>query len=140
CRQAIPADEIKAQARGESSHGTWRDRLVCVVSIRYQPRLDPHGLPVRDRSGQVKTEKVVFFRAPTDADLAALARAEERLQARWAEWEAQGLIPIELIPNGNDMRPVQYGMSRWCDMFTPRQLLGHLIMVEELNRLKPEIL
>jgi len=38
------------------------------------------------------------------------------------------------------MRPVYYGMARWCDLFTPRQLLGHLTLVEELNRLKPEIL
>ncbi|MEW5919837.1 MAG: hypothetical protein AB1796_02565 [Bacillota bacterium] len=38
------------------------------------------------------------------------------------------------------MRPVNYGMTRWCDMFTPRQLLGHLTLVEELNRLKPLIL
>ncbi|MBY6274117.1 MAG: DNA methylase, partial [Bacillaceae bacterium] len=140
CRQAIPAEEIKAQARGESPHGRWRDRLVCVVAIRYQPKLDAEGRPARDVSGRVKTEKVVFFRAPTDADLAALAQSEERLQARWSEWEAQGLIPTEQVPKGNDLRPIHYGMDRWCDMFTPRQLLGHLTMVEELNRLKPQIL
>src|SRR5690606_34502615 len=50
------------------------------------------------------------------------------------------LIPTERFPEGNDMRPKIYGMERWCDMFTPRQLLGHLTMVEELNRLKPQIL
>lgn len=141
CRQAISADEIKAQARGESPHGRWRDRLVCVVGIRYQPKLDAEGRPARDASGRVKTEKVVFFRAPTDADLAALAKAAERLQARWTEWEAQGLIPIERVPEGHKTaEPLRVGVARWCDMFTPRQLLGHLTMVEELNRLKPQIL
>ena len=35
------------------------------------------------------------------------------------------------------MEPISVGMTRWCDMFTPRQLLGHLILIEELNRLKP---
>ena len=35
---------------------------------------------------------------------------------------------------------MRYGMPRWCDMFTPRQLLGHVTLVEGLNRLKPEIL
>lgn len=139
CRQAISADEIKAQARGESPHGRWQDRLVCVVGIRYQPKLDAKGRPARDASGKVKTEKVVFFRAPTERDLAALVRAEERLRVKWSEWEAQGLIPTEQIPKGNDMRPIHYGMNRWCDMFTPRQLLGHLTLVEELNRLKPQI-
>lgn len=144
CKQAISADEIKAQARGESPHGKWQDRLYCVVAVRYQPKLDKNGQPQRyrsgDKAGEIKTEKVRFFRAPNTLDLEALELAEQRLKERWPEWEAQGLIPTERIPEGNDMRPVIYGMPRWCDMFTPRQLLGHLILVEELNRLKPQIL
>lgn len=31
-------------------------------------------------------------------------------------------------------------MPRWCDLFTPRQLLGHLTLIEELRRLTPEII
>lgn len=144
CRQAIPADEIKAQARGESPHGRWQDRLYCVVAVRHQPKLDKNGRPQRyksgARAGEIKTEKIRFFRPPGDRDLQALAEAEKRLRQRWPEWERQGLIPTERFPEGNDMRPVTYGMTRWCDMFTPRQLLGHLVLVEELNHLKPEIL
>jgi adenine-specific DNA methylase len=144
CRQAIPADEIKAQARGESPHGTWKDRLYCVVSVRYQPKLDRNGQPQRytsgERAGEIKTEKIRFFRPPNETDMQALAEAEKRLQQQWPEWERLGLIPTEDFPVGNDMRPAIYGMTRWCDMFTPRQLLGHLILVEELNRIKPEIL
>lgn len=145
CHQAIPADEIKAQARGESPHGRWQDRLYCVVAVRYQPKLDKNGKPQRytsgERAGEIKTEKVRFFRAPNEQDLKALAEAEKRLQQRWPEWERQGLIPTESIPCGHKtMEPLRVGMTRWCDMFTPRQLLGHLILVEELNRLKPEIL
>lgn len=145
CHQAISADEIKAQARGESPHGRWQDRLYCVVAVRYQPKLDQNGKPQRytsgERSGEIKTEKVRFFRAPNEQDLKALAEAEKRLQQRWPEWERQGLIPTESIPRGHKtMEPLRVGMTRWCDMFTPRQLLGHLILVEELNCLKPEIL
>ncbi len=144
CRQAIPGEEIKAQARGESPWGKWRDRLYCVVAVRRQPKLDPNGRPEYYRSGEragdIKTGKVRFFRPPNERDLEALAEAERRLREKWPEWERQGFIPTEAIPEGNDMRPAIYGMTRWCDMFTPRQLLGHLTMVEELNRLKPQIL
>ncbi|MGB9903850.1 MAG: DUF1156 domain-containing protein [Desulfotomaculales bacterium] len=144
CRQAIPADEIKAQARGESPHGKWLDRLYCVVAVRQQPKLDKHGRPERyksgERAGEIKTEKIRFFRPPNDRDLEALHEAERLLAERWPQWERQGFIPTESFPQGNDMRPVTYGMTRWCDLFTPRQLLGHLILVEELNRLKPEII
>jgi len=144
CRQAIPAEEIKDQARGESPHGRWQDRLYVVVAVRYQPKLDQNGRPRRyqsgARAGEIMTEKVRFFRPPNDCDVAALAAAEQRLQERWPAWEQQGLIPTESIPRGNDMRPVIYGMNRWCDLFTPRQLLGHLTLVAELYRLKDEIL
>ncbi len=144
CRQAITAEEIKAQARGESQYGPWTDRLYCVVAVRLQPKLDRHGQPLRyqtgERAGEIKTEKIRFFRPPNERDLEALKLAEDRLKAEWDEWEASGLIPTEKVPEGNDMRPVIYGMPRWCDLFTPRQLLGHLTLVEGLNKLKPEIL
>ena len=144
CIQAIEGDEIKRQARGESEYGAWKDRLYCVVAVRLQPKLDNHGDPQRyatgARQGEIKTEKVRFFRPPNDVDLQALQLAEQRLQDNWERWDAAGLIPTETFPQGNDMRPVNYGMPRWCDLFAPRQLLGHLTLAEELNRLKPLIL
>ena len=61
CKQAIPEDEIKRQARGESEFGTWADRLYCVVAVRYQPKLDKQGKIERyksgERKGEIKTEK-----------------------------------------------------------------------------------
>ncbi len=145
CRQAISADEIKRQARGESQHGTWMDRLYCVVAVRHQPKLDKNGQPKRyksgDKKGQIKTKKITFFRPPNQRDLEALQEAKRRLDDKWPEWERQGLIPTENIPDGHKTKePLRVGMTRWCDMFTPRQLLGHLTLVEELNRLKPQIL
>ncbi|MEI7670727.1 MAG: hypothetical protein WCK00_01305 [Deltaproteobacteria bacterium] len=145
CRQAIDGDEIKAQARGESQHGRWTDRLYAIVAVRLEPVLDKHGQPVRyksgDRKGEIKTRKVRFFRPPNDQDLAALAAAEKRLQEKWPVLEAAEMIPTERIPDGEKTKePLRYGMTRWCDMFTPRQLLGHLTLIEGLNTLKPQIL
>ena len=144
CRQAINADEIKSQARGESSSGKWKDRLYCVVALRFQPKLDKHGKIQRYKSGikkdEIKTEKIRFFRIPNQEDLKALKESEKELEKKWDHWDDLGLIPTEKFPQGNDMRPKIYGMNRWCDMFTPRQLLGHLTLMEELNRLKPEII
>jgi|LGVE01.1.fsa_nt_gb adenine-specific DNA methylase len=145
CRQAINAEEIKAQARGESPVGTWKDRLYCVVAVRFQPKLDKNGKPQRyrsgDKAGLIKTEKVRFFRPPNERDLAAIAKAGKRLRENWDRWDAEGLIPTESIPLAHKTKePLRAGMKRWCDMFTPRQLLGHVTLVEELNRLKPRIL
>lgn len=144
CKQAITAEEIKDQACGRSTLGIWRDQLYCVAAVRYQPKLDKKGQPDRYKSGsqtgEIKTEKVSFFRAPTQLDFDALEKAKKELDARWNDWERQGLIPTEKFPEGNDMRPVNYGMPRWCDMFTPRQLLGHLTAIDTLNSMKPQIL
>jgi len=144
CKQAISGDEIKAQACGESPHGRWADRLYCVVAVRWEPKLDQHGKPQRyasgARKGEIKTRKVRFFRPPNTRDLQALQDAEARLHEKWPAWEDAGLIPTEGFPVGNDTRPIKYGMPRWCDLFTPRQLLGHLTLIEGLNHLKPQIL
>ncbi|MCF7668418.1 MAG: DUF1156 domain-containing protein [Verrucomicrobia bacterium] len=145
CRQAIDAEEIKSQARGESRHGKWQDRLYCVVAVRHQPKLDKNGQPQRflsgDKKGEIKTEKIRFFRPPNKKDIEAIKEAEKRLNENWEHWDSQGIIPTEKIPLAHKTKePLRVGMTRWCDMFTPRQLLGHLTLVEELNRLKPRIL
>ena len=143
CRQAISGDEIKTQARGESRYGSWWDQVYAVHAVRMQPKVDKQGRLQRyasgARKGEIKTGKVKFFRAPTEHDLVAISEAKERLEANWDRWETEDLIPTEAFPQGNDMRPVIYGMPRWCDLFTPRQLLGHLNLVERFRALQPEI-
>lgn len=148
CKQAIDSDEIKAQARGESPHGKWRDRLYSVVAVRHQPKLDRNGNLQRfasgARAGQLKTEKMRYFRAPNARDFEGLRLAEAKLQENWARWDDAGLIPTEDIPYGHrrDQRDgiVKFGITRWLDMFTPRQVLGHVTLIEALNELQPEIL
>jgi adenine-specific DNA methylase len=159
CRQTIDAREIKAQARGESPRGKWTDRLYCVVAVRRQPRLDAQGKPPRTKGQEIKTENVSFFRPPNAADLDALARAEEKLKARREGWETDGIIPTERVPPGYettirwplvppppgiakavDAPADSYGLEFWTDLFTPRQLLGHGTLVEQLRLLTPQLL
>lgn len=144
CKQAIDEGEIKKQARGESEHGRWQDRLYCVVAVRYQPKLDAQGRVKRDRDNEIQTEKVTFFRPPNATDLDALRRAGERLKAKWDSWETNDIIPTEKIAPGYETTirwPLdRYGLERWADMFTPRQFLGHGTLVEQLRALTPQIL
>ena len=145
CKQAIDGDEVKRQARGESPHGAWKDRLYAVVAVRFEPQLDSRGRPLRyssgARKGEIKATKVRYFRSPNERDLEALAEAKRQLAERWNAWDAAGFIPTERLPDGEKTRePIRYGMPRWCDLFTPRQLLGHLTLVERLNQLKPDII
>lgn len=144
CKQAIEGDEIKAQARGESVHGQWRDQLYAVVAVRHQPKRNKQGNPEYfksgERKGEIKTEKVRFFRAPNTTDQQAIDHAATLLKEKWDHFDALGLIPTEKFPAGNDMRPAIYGMERWYKLFNDRQLLGHLHAMEALHLLKPKIL
>jgi adenine-specific DNA methylase len=156
CKQAIDGDEIKRQARASAKHPTpmaecpdgWQDRLYAVVAVRLEPKIDSQGQPLRfssgARKGEIKTRKIRYFRTPNQRDFDALAEAQRRLRARWDAWDNAGLIPTEEIPPGHrrDQRDglVRYGVTHWLDMFTARQLFGHLTLIETLVQLKPQIL
>ncbi|NKZ72028.1 DUF1156 domain-containing protein [Rhodococcus hoagii] len=79
------------------------------------------------------------FRAPTDADLAAIRAAEERFAEVKNLWQAKGVLPTEEFPDGNDLRPKHYGLDHWVDFFTPRQALVHGTFSEEFTKLVPEV-
>ena len=74
------------------------------------------------------------FRVPVDEDFEALEEAEQFLKSKWEEWDVKGLIPVELIPDGNKTsEPQRYGILRWCNLFTPRQLVTLVTAVECLH-------
>jgi len=112
----IPSDYIKAMAQ----QGRMGSALYAVV---------------------VKGTRGLMFQPPAPADLAALEEAEKELARLRPQWEKADVIPTELYPEiSSDPRPRLYGMRRWADMFSPRQLLAMGVLVEELRRLRPEIL
>ncbi len=115
-QEPIPADWIKAKAQaGEMGSALY------AVGLK-----SPQGLK---------------FRPPVPADSHALYAAEEQLRQVRKEWEVRGLIPTEDYPLvTTDPRPRVYGMPRWADMFSPRQLLGFGVLMEELHALRPAIL
>lgn len=107
----IDSDYIKAEARA----GRMGEVLYAVA--------------IRTAAGRE-------FRAPTDIDLKALAAAEAELERLLPQWLRDDVLPTEAVPPGNKTKePHNYGMARWRDMFTPRQLLVHGCFVEEYRKL-----
>ena len=114
--ESIPAEWIKAKAQA----GQMGSALYAVA---------------------LKTPPGLKFRPAQQADLDALAAAEAQLHQWRGDWEARNLIPTEEYPQiTTDHRPRTYGMPRWADMFSPRQLLGFGVLMEELQALHPAIL
>ena len=89
----------------------------------------------------VKTPQGLSFQPPEPEDLKALAAAEKELARLRPTWERDGIIPTEVVPLGDKTgEPMVRGITHWADMFSPRQLLGFGVMVEELRKLRPEII
>lgn len=75
------------------------------------------------------------FRAPSDADLAAVEAAAAETARRLPQWEIDGLVPTEAVPPGHKTNePRRMGLLLWRQLFTPRQLLTAATAVEELRR------
>ena len=124
CGTTVDGEQVKAQGRARD--GGLPAQIYAVVS----------QVPVRltYRNGDVKVRPLWRFRAPTAEDLATVRAAEEELARRLPQWEAQGLVPDEEIPEDmEDKRPREYGMPRWRDLFLPRQLLTNLVIMEEIR-------
>ena len=119
CGRVVDGAEIKRQAQA----GRMGEQLYAVV---YKQRVE-----TRTKSGKRGRDKWVRgYRAPRPEDDNAAGIAA-RLAEKLPEWEAFDLVPSERFPeDGNDDRPIQYGMPLWRDLFSPRQLLCHGVNVE----------
>jgi adenine-specific DNA methylase len=89
----------------------------------------------------VKTPSGLAFHHPSEADLKALVAVERHLTRIGHQLEESGIMPVEQVPLGDKTPELLIkGMRRWRDLFTPRQLVCNCTFVEELSRIRPEIL
>ena len=126
CGRVIGSEEIKEQAQA----GKMGDQLFTVI---FREKVES-----RTKGGHFREKWVRRFRAPKPGD-----DNEEEVRALLAEkmedWTASDIVPSEAFPeDGNDTRPIQYGMPLWRDLFSPRQLLGHGTGVEVFRELLEE--
>ena len=119
CGAVLPPDRVRSQLaaqRGgadavfnDDGNRTSGARMTAVVTLK-------------------PGEQGRHYRLPTDADYAAVRRAQARVAEMLAEWERggrQGLCPVPdepLPPIGTlGFRVQRYGMLQWGDLFTARQ-------------------
>ena len=126
CGRPIEGDHIKAEAQA----GRMGEQLYAIVFKRRVLKTT--------KSGRKKEGWERGYRVPTDVDDVS-ALIAERLAEKLPVWEAEDFIPSERVPSDiNDDRPIQYGMPRWRDLFSPRQLLGHVTAIEIYRELMEE--
>jgi putative DNA methylase len=125
CARVVEGDEIKRQAQA----GDMGEQLYAVVVKR------------KVASGSTKAGGKGFklvrgFRAPREEDDNSTQIAE-RLANKLPIWRANDIVPIEEIDvlSNYDRGHRLYGVFKWTDMFSPRQLYCHGISVEVYREL-----
>ncbi len=89
----------------------------------------------------LKAPRGLEFRPAEQADRDAIAAAAAELARVRPAWERDNVIPTELVlPGEKTPEAMRKGICTWADMFAPRQLLAMGVLVEELRKLRPEIL
>jgi len=127
CGRVIDGDEVKGQAQQQQMG----DQLYAIVFKR--------KVITKTKTGKQPIKWERGYRAPRpEDDNSAAIRAI--VEDRMPEWEAADIVPTEAYPPiTNDSRPLQYGMPLWRDMFSPRQLIGHVTAVEVYNDLLSDV-
>ncbi|MEX3765117.1 DUF1156 domain-containing protein [Paraburkholderia phenoliruptrix] len=128
CARLISGDHIKAEAQA----GRMGEQLYTVV---FKKRV----VTGYTKAGKPKEKWVRGYRAPCPLDdVSELVRT--RLEEKLPDWEALDMVPTEAIGelSNYDRGHRMYGMYLWTDMFSPRQLLGHIVGVEIFRELLDE--
>lgn len=126
CERPIDGDHIKAEAQA----GRMGEQLYAIVYKRRVLKTTKTG---RKKEGWERG-----YRAPTAEDDVSDLIAQ-RLAEKMPLWEADDFLPSERIPEGlKTEEPRRYGMNSWRDLFSPRQLLGHVTAVAIYRELLEE--
>ena len=134
----VAADASRGYVQRGKGISPYDDLIIDGEYIKQEAqegRMTPilYAVAIRDSAGN-RT-----FRAPTSADLAAIEAANTHFSEVKEDWLSNGFLPSDEFHVGNDMRPANYGMRHWLDMFTPRQALVHGTFSKEFARLIPEV-
>jgi len=125
CGRPIDGDHIKAEGQA----GRMGEQLYAIVYKRRVLKTT--------KTGRKKESWERGYRAPNaEDDVSDLIG--QRLAEKMPLWEAEDLIPNERYGDMYADRSRIYGVNFWRDLFSPRQLLGHVTAVEIYRELLEE--
>lgn len=139
CGHTIRGPSIKRQAQaGEMGEQLYAVAFRVRTNGRVESAAKSKSKPKAKTEANARARWEVRFRAPRPEDDACALAARE-LDARRRRWERDDVLPNEAIELGTKTRELhRYGMTRWTDLFSPRQLLAHGASVECFRRLLAE--
>ena len=125
CGATTPRGYISSLAQA----GNLGHQLYCVIYRDLWWPLTKTGKPRK----RPKSRRGFRAATPEDDNSALVSKMIGEIKSNW---EAEDVLPTESVPIGNKTKePLRYGMSSWCDMFSPRQQLAHGHCVQAFKEL-----
>lgn len=129
CGRIVIPDNVKDIAQA----GEMGEQLFAIV---YKERVTTYT-----KTGKPRDKWERGYRSPCVSD-DIQSVLDQHLEEKISEWETLDLFPTELMPEGYETRirwPLdRYGLLKWSDLFSPRQLLCHGTSVEVFRELLAE--
>ena len=128
CGATTPVGYISQEAQG----GRLGHQLYCII---YR---DTWQTKTKSRRDSKRPKTARGFRVPTPDD-DNTAKVETKMAEQAKVWERDNILPAEDVQNGDKTKTLlDYGMPKWRDMFSPRQLLAHGYCVQAFHDLVDE--
>ena len=112
----------------EAQAGRLGQQLYCVIYRDEWQTFTKTG----KLSKRPKTQRGFRTVTPDEDNTAWVIQRLEQLKS---QWDDNDILPSEAVPEGNDNRPHNYGMSPWRNMFSPRQQMAHGYCVQVFREL-----
>lgn len=159
--------DVALRLEPDSSGGLWQEVVEGAAAREIGPRStygrgaatsiwtgDPFGGDyIREQAGKGlmgdmllavcvtrRGERGRSFRVPSIEDLAAVDAAREEVNRLLPRWEVDGIAPTEPIDSisNYDRGHRMYGINRWVDFFSSRQLLSIVTSAQVLDSVVAE--
>ncbi|HNW79917.1 MAG TPA: DUF1156 domain-containing protein [Methanoregulaceae archaeon] len=126
CGYTTPVKSVRSQMK-RNNGGANNSRLFCVVTTK------------PNTTGR-------FYRLPNERDIEVVHNAKKDLENRKKRWNGElFIVPNEPTPPGGGkgagraFSQRKYGMDKWEDLFTSRQLLYLIILTNKVNDIKNQL-
>ena len=128
CGATTPKGYIAREAQA----GRLGQKLYAIIYRDQWHEFTKAGKPKK----RLTTKRGVRLVTPADDNTAAVL---QMLTDNADAWERDSILPTESLQIGDKTStPIDYGMPRWIDMFSPRQQIAHGLCIQAFRELVDE--
>jgi len=137
--------EIDTLTENEGSSYTQKEGEAICISCRNVISYEHMTKDIAERRDKemiivvVKAQKGKDYEHPSKEDKDTFINAKEKLKEEWNQMLAQNLIPVEELKKSELFRVTNYGLKKWFEYYTERQLLVMTTLLRTIREVCSEI-